>query len=123
MRKNPVCRKDNLPFGAKSDSEGVLTVDDEYIHDHSEMLQRKSAKQSSTVEMRVLVKRFMEHVLEQEPRPYDTVLAISESGTLRETRESLQVDEATFNRDRRRILQLKDAFMEGGPIPKQRKPY
>jgi hypothetical protein len=122
MRKNPACRKDNLSVAASSDLESS-TVDDEYIHSHSESVQRKSAQESSSVEKRLLAKRFIEFVLVNEPRLYGTVFAIADARTLREAQETLRVDEATMIRDHRRIIQLKDAFLDGGPIPKQRRPY
>jgi len=58
-----------------------------------------------------------------DPLLYDSVLAISETGTLRDAQELLQTDGTTLNRNRRRIAQLKDALLDGGQIPKQRKPY
>ena len=52
MRKNPACRKDNLSVAAWSDPAST-TVDDEYIHSHSESVQRKGAQESSSVEKRI----------------------------------------------------------------------
>ena len=123
QKKNPVYRKDNIRFEAWSESEDIGGPDDEYIHAHSEMLRRISNWESSNVEQKLLVKRFTEFVLEKEPRLYDTVLAIAESGTSLDARNTLQADDATFAHDLRRVIQLKDAFIDGGPIPRQRKPY
>jgi hypothetical protein len=122
QKKDALIRKNNIAFDAASDSAGV-SVDDEYIHRHSEILQRKSAEQSSAVEKRLLANQFVDFVLEKEPRLYSTLLAISETGTLRDAQELLQVDESTLSRNRRRIAQLKDALLDGGPISKQRRPY
>ncbi|MBZ5539840.1 MAG: hypothetical protein LAN61_04880 [Acidobacteriia bacterium] len=120
QKKDALSRKNNMPFDV--DSEGV-TVDEEYLHSHSETLRRKSAEQSSAVEKRLLANQFIDFVLEKEPRLYGTVLAISETRTLRDAQELLRVDETALTRDLTRIIQLKDAFIDGGPIPKQRKPY
>jgi len=122
QKKDALSRKNNIALDAASDSAGV-SVDDEYLHRHSEILQRKSAAQSSAVEKRLLANQFIDFVLEKEPRLYGTVLALSETGTLRDAQELLQVDEGTFSRNRRRIAQLKDALLDGGPISKQRRPY
>ncbi len=122
--KNPVYRRDNVIFGGDADtSDDVFLMDDEYIHKHSQVLSRRSEEECAHMERRMLVKHFMMYVLDEQPELYDTVLAISESGTLREAMEVLKVDEATFTRNRKRIIQLKDAFMDGGPVQKQRKPY
>lgn len=124
QQKNPVYRRDNIIFGgADGADEDVFMADDEYIHSHSKDLEKKAEEQSGNVEKRLMVKHFMLYVLDHQPELYDTLLAISETGTLREAMETLEVDEATFTRDRKRIAQLKDAFMDGGPIQKQRKPY
>lgn len=120
--KNPIYRRDNLAIGTPDEND-VVVIDDEYVHSHSEALERKAEEASANVEKRILVKRFMEYVLDAQPELYDTLLAISETGTLRDAQEVLGVDEATFNRDRKRIIQLKEAFMDGGPVQKQRKPY
>ena len=40
-----------------------------------------------------------------DPLLYGTVLAISETGPLRDAQELLQADETTLNRNRRRIAQ------------------
>jgi hypothetical protein len=53
---------------------------------------------------------------------YGTVLAITETGTLRDAQELLQVDEGTLSRNRRRIAQLKNALLDAGPISKQCSP-
>jgi hypothetical protein len=123
MRKNPVCRPDNLPFGAGCDSEDDgLASSDEYVHSHSALLQRKSAQQAH-VERHLLVRRFTEYVLDNQPEMFDTLVAIAETRTFEEAMEVLEMDEGTFTRNRRRILQLKEAFEDGGPIQKQRKVY
>jgi hypothetical protein len=122
QKKDALSRKNNIAFDAASDPGGV-SVDDEYLHHHSEFLQRKSAEQSSAVDKRLAANQFIDFVLEKEPRLYDTVLAISETGTLHDAQELLQVDEGTLSRNRRRIAQLKDALLDGGPISKQRRPY
>jgi hypothetical protein len=124
MRKNPDCRRDNLAFGLKSDSaDDAVTADDEYIHCHSGTLERKSQREASNMEKRLLVTGFMSFVRDKEPQVYDTLLAIAETRTFGDAKAILRMDESTFNRDRRRILQLKEAFEDGGPIRKQRKPY
>jgi hypothetical protein len=86
QKKDALSRHNNVPFDAASDSAGV-SVNDEYLHRHSEILQRKSAEQSSAVEKRLLANRFVDFVLEKEPHLYCTVLAISETGTLHDAQE------------------------------------
>jgi hypothetical protein len=122
QKKDAISRKDNVLFDPANDPAGG-GVDDEYLHGHSEILRRKSAEQAALVEKRLQANQLIDFVLEKEPRLYHTVLAISETGALRDAQEVLRVDETTFNRDLTRIIQLKDALIDGGPIPKQRKPY
>jgi hypothetical protein len=124
ISRNPDCRKDNLSFGTTSYfGDEVVIADEEYIHSHSEILKRRSDDQASMVEKYFLVKRFMEYVQDHQPEVIDTLLAIAETKTLQEAQEVLQIGEDAFTRDRRRILQLKEAFEDGGPVRKQRKVY
>ena len=58
-----------------------------------------------------------------ESRLYGTVLPISETGTLRDAQEILQMHESTLSCNRRRSAQLKDALLDRGPISKHRRPY
>src|SRR5271155_4601850 len=67
-----------------------------------------------------LVKRFMEYVLEHQPELYDTLLAIAETKTLLEAQEVLGIGDCVFTRDRKWLLQLKQAFEDGGPIRKHK---
>jgi hypothetical protein len=124
MKKNPAYRKDNLPFSAVTDDEATtFTVDDEYLHAHSEYLTKRSEEIVSTIDKKLLVQSFVQYVKTNEPTLIPTLTAIAETGTLREAMETLGVDEPTFTRDRKRIIALRESFLDAGPIPKQRKPY
>jgi len=124
QNKNPVYRKDNVIFGmGNSSDEDVYIADDEYIHSHSRVLEKKSEDQCTNMEKHLLVKRFYDYVWENQPELISTLNAISETGTIREAKEMLGVDEATFTRNKKRLIQLRESFIDGGPIQKQRKPY
>jgi|SRR5579859_1558427 len=124
MRKNPIYRKDNFAFGVEVNTGAeVFMVDDEYIHHNSRVLERKTEDECANMEKRMLVKRFMEYVLDHQPELYDTLLAIAETKTLVEAQEVLEIGDCAFTRDRKRLLQLREAFEDGGPIRKQRKVY
>jgi hypothetical protein len=124
MKKNPAYRKDNLPFSAVADDDATtFTVDDEYLHAHSEYLTKRSEETVSTIDKKILVQNFIQYVNENEPSLSRTLQAIAETGTLREAMETLNVDEPAFTRDRKRIIALRESFLDAGPIPKQRKPY
>jgi hypothetical protein len=98
-------------------------VDDEYLHEHSEFLTRRSEEMVENIDKKLLIQNFVQYVRDNEPGLIRTLTVISETGTLREAMETLGVDEPTFTRDRKRIIALRESFLDAGPIPKQRKPY
>jgi hypothetical protein len=121
QNKNPIFRRDNQPYAGIQSEDNVMTVDDNYIHNHSEILERKAEHAAANVENFLLVRRFIEFVNKTQPSLCGTLDAISQTGTLIETQKLLGVGEATLNRDRKRLIELRDAFMNGTPVPKQRK--
>ena len=125
MKKNPMNCKNNLPFSVTVDenSTTTFTVDDEYLHKHSEILTKRSEETVKTIDKKLLVQKFTEFVQDNEPNLMPTLIAIAETKTLREAMDILGVNEQTFQRDKKRIITLREAFMGGWPIQKQRKQY
>jgi hypothetical protein len=58
-----------------------------------------------------------------DPELLEVMAAIASAGNYREAMEDMSMTEQEFNRARNRMRVLKDCFLKGSTVPKQRKPY
>jgi hypothetical protein len=121
--KNPIQRTGNYALGAPVAPDSNEMIDDEFIHSHSSVLSQANNKENNLRDMRIYLGEFKAFVEKYDPELLHFMEVLGQSKTKVETREELGMDESSFNRAMGRVLKLKDSFINGTSVPKQRKKY
>ena len=121
--KDPLSHPGNLSLDTQTEWGDPFSVDDDYCHAHSEYLRRAANASEKRDRDRAFVREFMDFVRREDPNVLPAMEAILVTGTQGTTADSLGMADRQFTRTRNRLHQLADSFLNGNPVPKQRKPY
>jgi len=115
--KNPICTMGNLVLGMPAEEYSEV-VDDEYVHHHCVQPFKPVSE-----DVKIFLEEYRCFVNKTDPELLEVMAAIAQAGNYREAMEDMSMTEQEFNRARNRMRVLKDCFLKGSTVPKQRKPY
>lgn len=121
-KKNPMMNQGNLSFGEMDESTSGVG-NDEYIHKNSDYLTNQANDAEKGHFDRMFIRQFIEFVSENDPAILPVIYAIGEARTFNEAQADLGMEDSEFSRSRKRLKQLKDAFLNSTAVPKKRKTY
>lgn len=116
--KNPICALGNYALGSPMDETYSEVVDDEYIHRHCIVTQSQTSQDT-----KIFLEEYKDFVASVDESLVPVLDALATTASYREASEDLHMNEAEFTRCRNRLRVLKDCFLKGQAVPKQRKPY
>jgi hypothetical protein len=121
--KDALSQPGNVSLDTQREAGDPFSVSDEFCHWHSDHLQRAANASEKRDQDRAFVGELVDFIRREDPNVLPAVEALSLARTLGEASDFLCVPEAQFNRMRNRLLQLARCFLNGEPVPRQRKPY
>ena len=121
--KNPLCRPGNLSLTTHWDEADRDQVGDEFCHAHSTYLRKRCERQEKQREDRHLIGEFVDFVQGEDSGVLPVMGAIAATGTRSGAAAFLGASEHSFCRMNTRLRQLGACFVDGGEVPRQRRPY
>jgi len=122
-KKNPLCRPGNLSLSTRWDEADHDQVGDEFCHAHSTYLRKRSERQGKQAEDRNLISEFVDFVQREDSGVLPVMGAIAATGSCSGAAAFLGASEHSFCRMNTRLRQLGARFVDGGEVPRQRRPY
>ena len=120
--KNPVTLPNNLIMGNPSEDHSEV-VDDEYVHNHVVSHVKPTV---ISQDVKIYLDQFRHFVLDSDPDGQvllEWMDVFSTTGSHKEAMQDLGMTEQEFTRCRNRLRVLRECFVSGELVPKQRKPY
>lgn len=120
--KDALCRPGKLSFRTYTDPEEPRSVDDEYCHSHSEYLRETARASEEQAQRGACLREFKSFVMREDSKVLPAMEALYETKT-KHAAKWLGVTEREFGGMLRRLRQLRVCFLNGEPVPKQRRAY
>ncbi len=111
------------PLGGHFDDSDTGQVDDEYCHAHSGHLRKSGERLEKQGQDRRRIAEFADFVSREDSSVLPAIGAILATGAHGDAAGSLDLTDAGFTRVRNRLSQLGKCFVDGDPVPMQRRPY
>lgn len=121
--KDALCRPGNLSLGGQTEDEDFGSVGDEYCHSQSSWLQSAARASEKQAHDSALTQGFENFVRRQDPNVSPAIEALRVTGPQGDAAKWLGITQREFGRMLQRLRQLRRCFLNGEPVPKQRRPY
>jgi len=118
--KNALSNPRNLSLDTQMEWDDPCSVDDEYCHSHSEYLRRAANASEKRDRDRAFLRDFVDFVRREDPNSAPAIEVQLVAGMQGTAADPLGM---TFTRTHNRLHLLADSFLNGNPVPRQRKPY
>jgi hypothetical protein len=115
--KNPICTMGNYTLGSPVEEYSEV-VDDEFVHHHAAQPFKPISQ-----DVKIFLDEYRAFVAASDEELLVVLEAIANTGSYREAMDDLNMSEQEFTRCRNRLRVLKECFINGQSVPKQRKPY
>lgn len=119
--KDAVCRPGNLCLSGEKADEDSCSVD-ELCHKHSAHLRAAQKAREKQSHDRAFLQEFLNFVRRADAKALPTIEALMTTGTRGEAAYWLGMAELEFDRMHTRVRRLARCFLNGEPVPKQRRP-
>ena len=121
--KDALCHPGNLSLRAQAEEEDLGSVGDEYCHSHSEFLREAVKLAEKQAHDKARVQQFENFVWRKGSKLLPVLRAIKVTRSDTEAAALLGLTAGEFSWKRHRLVRLRQYFLGGEPLPKQRKPY
>jgi hypothetical protein len=121
--KDALSRPGNLSLGVQAEQENFGSVGDEYCHSNSEFLQKTARFVEKQAHDQARIQEFENFVLREDPTVLRAIHAVLATGKLKDAADWLGITQREFGRMVTRLRKLRECFLSGEPVPKQRKPH
>ena len=121
--KDALSNPRNLSLDTQMAWDDPCSVDDEYCHSHSEYFRRAANASEKRDRDRAFLREFVDFVRREDPNSAPAIEVQLVAGMQGAAADSLGMTDSQFTRTRNRLHLLADSFLNGNPVPRQRKPY
>ena len=121
--KDALSQPGNMSLDTQRERGDLFSVSDEFCHSHSEHLQRAGKASEKRDRDRAFIGEFVDFVRREDPNSLAAIESLLATGTQGAAGVFLGMTESPLARTRNRLRQLGRCFLDGEPVPRQRKPY
>jgi hypothetical protein len=121
--KDVLSQPGNVSLDTQREWHDSGSVNDEYCHTHSEHLREAAYASGKRDRDRAFIAEFLDFVRREDPSSIAAIEAFLVDGNQGTAGDFLGMTESRFARTRNRLCQLGRCFLNGEPVPRQRKPH
>jgi hypothetical protein len=121
--KNPLCRSGNPSLSGDTEAEWHGVVDDQYCHSRSSHLKSLAERMKKQQQDGDLIAQFASFVQREDSSLLPALTGIAATASKADAAAFLGATGSEFSRMHARLRQLGRCFVQGEPVPRQRRPY